>query len=1590
MIDIDDFKKQLDSAFPIKTPQQEKVMAEMDIESKKQYYANQLKTPSVPSSGGFLDTTKIKPEVGLRLETPNFDVESAFTKTNSGEYIAKFETYTPGIDNYDRAVREQTRLDKWINGATQFNQTVTNSVMGLGNLVYGTGVMIKEGEFSAFYDNDYMNWLDDISEKRRLNNPIYKTYEEQEMGFGESMGTASFWADDVLQGSAFTAGMIVSELVLRGLTGGILGGVGFARAGLSATTQGLSKTNTFFNAMGLARTAAIKPITTAMSNVLPKLNGVTIGANIGKLANIARATVTSAGYEAGFEARHFMREMRANFDDDFMEKNGVAATEADKKEFEETLKEKANHLFAFNVAVVGASNIAMFGSTLGIKLPKIKGFSSNPDSWLNRKVFGVGIQDGAAVVATRGNKLARVGYTLGKNALWEGAVEEGLQGVGRRTAEKLVKESYDLKNANQTMGYVNAFHKSFGEQYGTKEGLHEVYLGMLIGALTGSATNLLTARTLADGSFKTLDARAKGIENDLLKGGNYSAETTMKKLLSANRTLANKRDEQTAIQEGDISGAQTARHSEMFNQTLRGIELNYLDQIKEQNLQHLDSLTDEEIAKMADVKVSEAAGIREQLKTEYIAESKVIEDMIESSKNLIAGSIDKGEYNFATEEFVKRGYSKDMANAAVADRLQKALAYEMYIGKVSYEQADNFLNTFLTEVQDSIGSSRVSKSFAINDRLNRSARATQRAFNKSKKELEQTVAELEQLEKDYKRVENVISKTTAENGNRQQLVGQLNDLVTKREELTKRKEELTANKNALLSAKNLESPIGAGKNETFTTEELLAFEGDISKTLEKLRQISPEKAERLGGMLYEYQKSVNAYKTFEKRIKQLTDPNVGLRTKKGLLPSLFGRKTPNEQTADLIRGLINTHYQLDRNNADRLQNITNQAAENQLAETEVDKKEILDYLKEQPYLFEQYNESTEDIIPTEAEIEEYYDFAQRNIAGEEPLTDEEKARFDELNTKLANWYLTESTPLADILKQQALRETQVDEVVEEELTDEDVDAMVEPEESKARPFNFLQTIQDVFLKYYSNTSTYYLSHLSPRGFLEFIGATKDLKILRKDGKKTQAITLEEISNSLKTGDKIFFGNNMSFTLTDGGRIKIVTSKENFKSFGFTTRMTASGYSVVYNGDKVMKSDYVDVDTYSPQEIMKLKNGTEIFAFIDMEDSYNQSLTEEEFERNVKISFKDAQGNKIADLKALHLSESEDVSEIPEAFLEARAKAKELAWGKKGSIELGSARVETIFLGAPKIVLENGVEKWEKVDKALTVDTGIWDGKKLNTDNNTKEVRTDFLQKINKKVPVVIIRVGDTLIAYPVRGGKVSSNMAETFTEKGSQLAMKINETLIKNGKKPAQVFYNSETDQNMYQEDGSPTEELQTALDRVNSITTESMNIDDATINIDLNGTPFLAPKMSIYLDGTFELNEIKEEQVVTTPTQQPTQKQSTPIKKELTLRPNSFILDSVIYAYFRDRNGDIYTTPNSTEATGKDAQNMLAQPYFLMARNLKGELVPIEEVLDEKRQTWTKQPADYFDNFEVTIVTPNVGTTSKLKQGEDIAEENC
>ena len=1637
MIEIDSLKKDLDSAYPIKTPQQEQMINDTINKVNSKQVASQLQIPSLPSQGGFVDTTKAKPEAGLRLETPNYNVEGLFDKTSSGEYIAKFDTYIPGIDNYDYNARNQSTWDKWGSGLKQAGQTVVNSIAGLGNLVYGTGAWISEGEFSAFYDNDYMNWLDDISEKRRLENPIYKTYEEQEMGFGESLGTASFWADDFLQGTSFTAGMIASEVVLRGLTGGTLGGSMITRTGMSVG----NKLDNALNVMSKGRSAATTPIVNGMTNTLKGIRGANIGNSIAKGSNIARTMITSAGYEAGFEARHFMRDMRNNFEQDFLEKNGVAPTEQDRAEFEDALKSQANELFTFNTLLVGASNVAQFGGVLGAKLPKI-----SSDNWFNSKLFGAGLKDGVAITATRGQKIARGAYTLGRNAFLEGFVEEGLQSVASNTSENLLKATYDKNNTEKSIGYIDAFKDGLKETYGTEEGRKEVYLGMLIGALTGSATNMYQSKSFnpSDTNFAWLDKRAKGLEEELMKG-TYSAKVLAENLFATNRTIAFKTQEEQANKKGDFLGGQEARAGFVFSQALRGVNLEYANDIKKQTLQAFDTARDEEIAETAGVDVSMASELREQMKQEYSEQFDKAVKYQETANALIGDKLTKGEmqeFEKVVDEYVAKGYDPATAKSEAVSVLRSALGFELFMGDVAYNHSEEMKNAFLNELGNSLVTENIKRAIDIHDVLKKAGKSKQLEFGRVRKEIVKTKDEISKLEKEYKTVENLIAQATSETTNRAELVGRLNDLTNKKNELSNRQVELEAQANTLLKSSIIQNRFGASVSAPYVTaDEIETLEKEISNAMETLDALPGEKGLKAKKFLQEYEKSVEAFKRYDQRVNQLLDPKVGLRGKKGILPSFFSAKTPAEQTADMIRGILNTHFIQQAERARLAKEVKNDL-ENQV---QTNTEDIKNYLEDQPYLFEQYGGSLDNVLPTKEEVQEFYRLVEKDKAvpedlqrkidslkaelastpetitsststqsnieakkadierkinnlpddllfithitsdnnainiynsnllmpagvssttgivtkeqlkqilfdlvdGKSPhrgyldmfigainknvlentngknlqdklenyldenfiedvaktqlpsslnagyftngilttkydaelaaleettsetktkvkpnpryeelkkeieqleaqqksgdnLTPKERERLEELTNKLANWSLTEVTSLRDIVLQEALRKTEVEEKPIEDLTEEDVNTMVDEEKEK-RPFNFLQTISHVYVKHFPNSATYVFSHITPRGFLEMLGQTTGLTAYDKETEQTSDITIDDV-NDLKQGTIVSFGNNFSFKIGDGRNVVLYASKENFSSLGINFRATPSNYSVVLGTDgKPMPTDYEDAITYSFDEVMNLESGSTLIAKVDMDDPYNKSLSDEEFENSVRITFYDENGNKVSMLKGTREGETEIA---PENYLKLRASAVKNAKGKEGLIELGEANIETIFIGAPI------VEGEFAIDENLIETTGSWDGNKLTLDKELKGVRVDLLKGLDKFLPVVVVKKGTTLIAYPVKGGRVDSNQADSFTEIGAELAIKINQTLIDNNLAPEPIYFNSAEDNNMYNADGSKTEALLSAIEKVNKIPAKEFDLTSATINIDLEGQRFLPPKISIDLDS--------------------------------------------------------------------------------------------------------------------------------------------
>lgn len=1490
----------------------------------------------------------------------NYNVDELYATLSSGETVKRLETYTPGVDNLEAAAKNQSNWDKWTNGATKaLAQFGTGVVGGTIGTVYGIGEWINQGRFAATYDNDLQNYLDNWNEKLKYELPNLKTKQEQKADYLDKLGTANFWADDFLGGLSFTASAIASEAIWDVATGG---------AGLATTGarfgKYFGKIDDITRAVGKARSAVVKPLTDATSSVL---KATRVGGKIGEGANLLRSVYTGAGYEAGFEARAYMREMRANFEADWTKRHGTPPTEEDKAEFERNLESSANGLYAFNVGVVGLSNVAMFGSLVGVTVPKV----AKLEKWFDKSVFGSGVNvlEGGAIEAVKATKLQRAIrpiYTLGKGAIMEGAFEEGFQAVGSNTAKNFMYDGYDKKFANTSYDISKGVGNAFSKVYTTKEGLEEVYTGMLIGAFTGSAIGLAQKKSFTP-DFTDSDKRAKMIEEEFGQNAKYSSKAVVETMAMNNRILASKQAEENANKRGDLLGGQLSRNSTIFSQLRRADVLDYFDETVDSTLKNIDLIDEQSLMKEHGLTEDQAKDLKESMKAEYQSQAQSFKEANDFANYYVGNRISKQEIAEIEQHLIeKKGYTPEKAaeeaKNITSDMLSQSLAYEMFQGKVAHDFSDEMLKAFQNETQNIFGSLNTQRAFNISDVLNKSSEETQAKADQTKNELERATNEFKTIEDKYRQVENILLKATSVE-ERQSIAAQLGDLQLEKETKQTELDRLNNEFNVLYNAAQIENPLKSSTEEFLTNDDILGVDKSIASTLEainKYEKTNPIQAARLKKLLLEYGKSLGAYKKYSERTQQILTEGVGLRGKRNILTELIKDKTPTEATVKMIQGLMDTHFEYADFQKESLETVAkdlqtltsqseaettddipavvmqsnpNQVEIDRLEEEKVQKEQdiqlsdneelktrlndeikvinsrisklkregasiqaknfIIAQIQNHPYFFRQIQGDYQQAMPTKEEIDEYYDLADKDLVEQQPLTPEELARFEALNIKMANWQLLEAvgaegTSIADMIQQDILSNEDVKEKKEsEELTQDDVDKVIDnttDKEVTKRPMSVLQTIQHAFVRQYDND--YYISHITPKKFLELIGQNKvEIYAIKKDKNNVEKIdgeviktNAQSINDLIKPNMVISFGNSKVY-VTEGMTLKVKNS--DFDSYNLKSRFTKSGYSMLFDPvtGKPMESDFKGID-YSSQEIYNLNRGKALIIKVDRNNEYNQKLSEDEWEKNLRIDLYDEQGSKVGTLKA---QQSTDVENIDEAFLNIRQKATVAFKEGQDLIEVGTVEVDHIFLGSPNIQLDdNNRERMFNIIPEQVVSYGIWDNGKLKGKEKIPGVRTDLLKGINKVLPIVIMKEGDTLVAYPVSLVKTDSMMGDQIVNSGfspAQTVIKLKEALLKDGQKPMSLYFYSNENNNMFNEDGSNTEEYQNVIDAVNKIQlkvdyktewfkpehTKDKLVNEAQINIDMNQPKLLSPKIAININSFTESNlpnTITEEEI--------------------------------------------------------------------------------------------------------------------------------
>lgn len=953
----------------------------------------------------------------IDLSGMDVDIEQTHQELRDGSYTPKFENYVHGVNNEQRLSTQQSGWEQTINGITKgLLKTGLNVVDATVGTVVGLVGGIAEGSASAIYNNDFSNWIDDLNTKMDYALPNYYTNEQKNMGFLKSMTTTNFWANDFLGGMSFMLGTIGSEMIWATATGGASLLTTAPRLALKAGAKGILRTSGKQSAKNFYKSSL---------KLLKQYNRTIPVSNAGKIFNNARFLYTSAGYEAGVEARHSLNESMENFTSSYERFYGRKPTSVEYADFMDEAVSSSNKVFASNVALVGASNIAQFGSYFGIGTGLTKGMSKSIG-----KTFGLGITktlDDSGKILYNNLKPNRARKILGGTAnilkapFTEGFIEEGGQGVITRTSQKWLASQYNPDSLRENYDVIDAATESFQEVYGTKEGFKEVGLGMLIGFFGSAGKRGVTGKRTPFnfGEFSDQVAHNENLAENL---NNSATEFTnaqkalLDRLVVTNQFNTYNKLAKEEADKGNLFNSSINWDMAQFSKMLMEDQAGMLDESIYDFKRVIEATPEDSLVQEYGLTSEQAQAYKGAMVENY---TRNVDLFQKSSKIAEAMSPSAEGFNFD-----KQNYTKE-------------LSLNIYLGARASERASEIADS----IDEVIGTNGIASALRIYTNLSKKA---QRRADR----LENLETELGTLEQEYARIQLTFTATNLDKevrtGENQEVAKKLNKteiksnkvlqkLQTKRAELEELSGQLENRffKSDFAFGGNLfrligDSRLGSEKSEFVTDEDIKSSVRELQK-LDKYRELlkaeSPQIAEGVEMLIAEYTKNVKAFRDFNLVYEQMVDPRFARHTYKGVshLFNNVGTKFNKEDYADTALDI-----QTEKLNEVLNSNETNLSADQKFT------LETLHRMSTAFYLNVKVGDYTSDIetIPNE----EYQSFMEDgevsegtldNIASKlqskETLTPRERdiydGKKDEINAKVEDLRLQEGDSLSDVLIQ---------------------------------------------------------------------------------------------------------------------------------------------------------------------------------------------------------------------------------------------------------------------------------------------------------------------------------------------------------------------------------------------------------------------------------------------------------------------------------------------------------------------------------------------------------------------------------------------
>jgi hypothetical protein len=1427
-----------------------------------------------------IESQIFKPE---KLKTYNFEanLDNAYTRLNSGNYIARFENFLPGTNNEERLARQQSGLEQWGNGLAKLGLKTGTAILGgtLG-VVNGIGNMITQGSLEAMYNNDFDKWLDDLNTKMDYKLPNYYTEQQKDAGFVDSLGTVNFWANDVTSGLSFTLGMVVSEGIWAAATGGTsvfakLAGGGLARWGSKALTteKSLLALTKYKEIAGksLLRAEAKGLVTEGLEQTVKR------GARFSNLANNTRTLITSAGYEAGVEARHYIKSTEENWLNSFEELNGREPSASERAIFKEELNSTANLVFGSNLALVGASNITMYGKL-------INGSPINQtvkNSLIKNKVFGIGYKtvDGKkiALEATKGQKIARGAYTFGKYGTLEGFVEEGGQGVITSTGENYMIDTYSSENIDTSIGIMDSMIKGFQDSYGTKEGRKAIGIGAIIGLFGGGMSTGF--------KFNEKSSEAKELKKLVDLSNITTSELVVNRMKELSRIQNATRRESEAKSKGDVTGEVTARKEVLQARAIRDIRLGGLNE----GIKDLESF----IAKTSNQEISESAGIElsevDEYKSEIINEYKDIAK--KTQKNLNFAEALLGSTPIAG---LKGLNQKDLA---------ERMTYTLTMGEVSDEIADDMINTVKDIVSINLG-------VESNDVLN-VENVLRKVDPKNLEALRQLNIQLELNEKKEKALQRkVIDLQAVSKKDNESYASNLNNANKALLESQEQRQQLQLERETAFAVAN----IATFSNGEVSLEMLTNQAKNFKTFKDKLGALKPNDRANVERLFTNYESAVGQTKRFNKAIELFTDPNLRVSTLNGWVSKLINKnKELDSHLAEFFKEV---------NEVEQVKELSQIGALSQPPKVEVPtettivtdteanskdltiiqklEKEIGELLNKNNFLKQYVGDTNEVDIELKKEDTDRFSELLSKITVDPQfvmsypfdknrgLTEAETEEFKNLNNVLNNWRVVDGSGIGDKLRLiQALKTELENQNTKITTSVRDIVLASQPKGSEDGSQN-VKTVQSPsvkLVKYVKKRGVYELSHTNIESLLDIIPNSiitykgKNIlelnnKVLRKEGNKF----------TLKVEDK-----EIDVIITQYSRLEI--KKEDLDgllpSNTFIRDFSVNNFMPLFKDGKIVEGDFGYASSngeninYNEDSTNDVQRGDVVITEINLNDTFNKNLLEEynagkitkqEFANKVQIYVKPKGTPNIVagSLRALGLNNATDIS--TSALMEIRSEAIDRILSRtsdKIDLEI-EIPVEKVLLGNPNVVIDETGKPItipftsESIGQVVATGYAIDGVVTINKDIDFNPAIAKRTSENNKgeKIPVVVFKYRNQTIAYPV-------NLIETTTDLSQKGEEILNTALSPNQKAEQFIKYllESKLDPQSFGIDYSAvnwmdTTATQTALDALSSkkdtpdIETwiqpnySPINlISQAQISVDITNRPILASKIVLKLE---------------------------------------------------------------------------------------------------------------------------------------------